>query len=106
MNKKKITSKRLKNFKILDKYLHKKNELHIGGTNCSPICYPLLIKNGKKLKEKLISKSIFVPTYWPGLNIESDYTYERKLIEHLVCLPVDQRYNDVHMMKIIEAING
>jgi hypothetical protein len=106
IDKKKVVSKRTKNFKILHNYLHQENELHTGLNNSSPLCYPLLVKNGKKLKEKLISKSIFVPTYWPGVNIEPDFKFERKLMEHLVCLPVDQRYDESHMMKMVEAING
>lgn len=103
INYKSVKEKRMVNFKYLDKYLSKYNELTFN--NNMTYMYPLLVKNGKKLKEKLIEKKIFVPTLWP--NVLDDTTtenFENSIVKNIVLLPIDQRYNIDDMKYIINII--
>lgn len=67
-----------------------------------PMIYPYLT-NRKTLRKELIEKRIFVATYWPGLDDILEET-ESMLVSHLIPIPIDQRYTQSDMKKIIETI--
>ena len=97
---------RQNNFKYLQEKLKYINEID---TNINefqiPMCYPLLIENGKYIKKSLITKKIFVPTFWPNVaDWASDNTFEYYLTENLICLPIDQRYGNKTMKKLIKNL--
>lgn len=94
--------KRLSNFKYLENRLGKINKLKIK-IKTTPFCYPLLIENGTKLKQYLISRKIFIPTLWP--NLEHLNSFEQNIVSNIVLIPCDQRYNANDMFYIISAIN-
>ncbi|MBO2544797.1 hypothetical protein J0871_10260 [Salegentibacter sp. BDJ18] len=96
------------NYKFLEKYLNKINLLQLNlDKNAVPLVYPLLLKDGHSLKRKLIQNKIFIPTYWPNvLTWTKENSFEKFLAENLVCLPIDQRYNEADMQVIIDLINN
>lgn len=101
-----IKNKREENFNTLHKKLKSYNELTISDSilNNGPMIYPLLIKN-RYLKDHLIKNNIFVATYWKdALSRTNDNDYEKYLINNLVPIPIDQRYNQQDMMYIIDKI--
>lgn len=94
--------KRLSNFEYLHKNLEKTNLLKFDiDSDDVPMVYPYLIKNDK-LKSKLIKNKIYVATYWDPQPIE---TQEGIFQKYLLPLPLDQRYNNSDMQKILEVIN-
>ena len=108
--------KRLKNFIFLHSKLSKTNKLNINLTKEDvPMIYPYLIKNGNKLREQLIKQKIYVAQYWNDLkNNTTQYntiqyallnTDEKKFIENLIAIPIDQRYSIKDMKKIMEVIH-
>ena len=103
-----VSKKRMTNFRFLENNLSKLNSLEINMENIiCPMIYPLLIENGKELREQLINNNIFIAQYWPGIlqNIRQD-SFESKLIQNLI--PIDQRYdiNDMqYILKVIKDIN-
>ena len=72
--------------------------------------YPYLCDN-KHLRERLQGNNIFTPTYWPQIS-EMDRgsnIFESYLAEHLIPLPIDQRYGrrDMHrIVSVIKECNG
>ena len=100
-------TQRISNFECLQKRFEKINNIDIKLNKSSvPMGYPLLISNGKRLKSFLISNKVFVPTYWPEiLDTIGDQCFERNLVENLVFIPIDQRYNASHMNEIIRLTN-
>lgn len=106
VNYKNVKSRRRKNYGILNKYLGNTNQLHFGDlTNIAcPMVYPYLLDD-LTLKQKLIDNSIFVATYWPNVMQwckQGDWEYE--LAQKTCFLPIDQRYGEEEMNKIIETI--
>lgn len=82
--------KRLENFNYLHSKLKGINELIIElDEDDIPMIYPLFIKKDE-LRDKLIKNKIYVAKYWDGIqeNIE-----EQELLNYLLPLPIDQRYN-------------
>ena len=108
----KVKQTRVENYNLFHEKFFESNDLKLDHLNSNsdsvPLCYPLLTNQGAKLKNYLISHKIYVPTYWPNvLNWKKDKTsLENKLVEDLVCLPIDQRYNKSDMNYIIEIIES
>ena len=101
----KIIKRRRINFKFLHSHLGERNLLKFKfSDDMTPMVYPYL-SSDLNLKKKLISQRIFVPTYWPNvLEYSENDSYERYLTTHLCPLPIDQRYRDEDMYRIIDNV--
>lgn len=100
-----VKRKRTINFRILNERLQKENELSFLNDSFEcPMVYPFLGEE-HSLKERLIKNGIFIATYWPNVSKWDDQSsLEGRLAHDLVCLPVDQRYNDSEMERIVDLI--
>jgi len=96
---------RNRNFRILHEALLEKNQLSIDPLVINgPLCYPLLT-NKENIKRKLISKRVFVPVYWPNVfNWTTSKMFENYLAQNLVSLPIDHRYNEADMERMINYL--
>jgi hypothetical protein len=102
----KIASIRRQNFEYLHSNLSTKNLLTIQiQDNNVPLVYPYLTINGELIKAKLLNKKIYIAKYWPTIKEWTNSELELKLIEDLVCLPIDQRYSTNQMEQIIKIIS-
>lgn len=98
---------RKSNFNYLHKYLGKINTLNIDFVDDEvPLVYPLLIEDSR-LRENLIRRKIFVPTYWPNVfDWAKKNSFEYYLSENLVSLPIDHRYSIDDMRTILTILNS
>lgn len=97
--------KRKNNFDVLHK--------HLGDTNKLPLChlkeyvpmvYPYLTDD-EFLRDRLISNRVFSPKYWPDVEKRcKSNDYEIYLTNHLVPLPIDQRYGFEDMLYIVNLV--
>jgi hypothetical protein len=105
-----VCNKRNQNFNELHTALQQSNRLsHIidGSSINGPMMYPYLCDN-KYLRKHLHENNIFTPTSWPqisGMGNGSN-SFESYLVEHLVPLPIDQRYGRHDMHRIVSVIKG
>lgn len=76
--------------------------LHYGEV---PMIFPYESPKGQELRRQLIAHKIFVAKYWPNVDewTEEDST-ERWMANHILPLPIDQRYDKEDMNRIIEII--
>lgn len=101
-----IKQRRRENFLMLHQDLRKTNLLEIPNmdTFAVPLVYPYRSTN-LNLKKELISKNIFVATYWPNVfEWTKPEDIEYKIAESVVCIPIDQRYGKEEMGLIIKEI--
>lgn len=101
-----IAEKRRENYLMIHKALGGDNNLDLPlESDAVPMVYPYLVPV-KGLREKLIENKIFVARYWPNV---LDWTTKDDIEYLLACqvqpLPIDQRYGEEEMKKIIEIIN-
>lgn len=96
---------RNRNFKILHEALSSKNKLAIDMAEIDgPMSYPLLVDK-ETVKKNLINKRVFVPVYWPNVfRWTTDRMFENYLAANLVALPIDQRYNEEDMGRVINYL--
>lgn len=95
------------NYRLLENGLGKINQLDLNMSNDEvPMVYPFMTDNAN-LKTKLIKNKIFVATYWPNIfEWCNNSSWEFQLAEKGCFLPVDQRYGEKEMKRIIEVILG
>lgn len=103
---KEISNRRLSNFYYLHKRLNHNNLLKIDtwGSFICPMVYPYYSSNNE-LKKKLIENKIYIATYWPNVLewcVSTDVEYQ--LADHVIALPIDQRYGKEDMDRIIKMI--
>ena len=96
-----VRERRNKNFRYLNEGLSKLNDLSIKQVS-GAFCYPLLLSNGKDLKQYSIKNNVYIPTLWP--NLKGLNEYEQRLVDDLLPLPCDQRYTIEDMRYIVKLI--
>lgn len=97
---------RRSNYEILAEALNPYNQLILPSLNSfeCPMVYPFLTDNDL-LRQHLIDNKIFVATYWPNvLKLCHEDSIESNLAKYLIPLPIDQRYNELDMRRIIDII--
>jgi len=99
--------KRRENYLRLHEALGDSNNLTLQlDEDAVPMVYPYLVPS-KGLREKLIENKVFLARYWPNVlewTTEDDIEY--LLAYQMQPLPIDQRYGEEEMIKIIEVIRN
>ncbi len=102
-----VRNKRRANYKFLHNTFASTNRLELPDANsfACPMVYPYLTDD-PTLRNRLIENGIFVATYWPNvLEWCEKSSVEYHLAQMLIPLPIDQRYNEEDMQRIINLIN-
>lgn len=99
-----VKKKRRKNYKYLFKKLKEINILKLNKTY-GFYMYPFYVKNGDKLKKYLISNKVYIPTLWPNVLDMNNDSLEYDIVNNLIPIPIDQRYDIEDMNYIVNLIN-
>lgn len=101
-----IIEKRRQNYLFLCDSLNKKNILQlpsIDSFSC-PMVYPFMTDD-ESLRGRLIQNKVFVARYWPNVSeCCSNEDIEYKFANHIIPLPIDQRYGKEDMKRVINII--
>lgn len=95
---------RNKNFYALHESLSRSNSLGVDLDDVDgPMCYPYFSDN-PSLKTILLSKRIFIPTYWPDILTRFNTpVFEKRCVKNIHPIPCDQRYSSKDMAKILSS---
>lgn len=98
--------KRRENYQMLHEALGEDNNFVLAlDEDAVPMVFPFLAPI-KGLREKLIESKVFVARYWPNvLEWTTEEDIEYLLAYQMQPLPIDQRYGDGDMKRIIDLIN-
>lgn len=100
-----VALQRRANYRMLQNALCNHNNLKITlEDDAVPMVYPYLVPD-KGLRDKLIENKIFVACYWPNVlkwSTKDDVEYAMAL--QMMPLPIDQRYGEEEMNRIISII--
>lgn len=100
-----VKTKRRDNYMLLESALSEKNgiSLPLAG-NAVPMVY-LYLSTDLELRQCLINNKIYVATYWPNvLDWCNEDDFEYQLTQLSLPLPIDQRYGEDDIKRIIELI--
>ena len=100
-----VSKRRKENYSFFRQMLSKSNELAImEDNNFVPMIYPYLTED-VTLRKRLIQNKIFVATYWQNVfDWCSSGSFEYKLAENMLPLPIDQRYEQKDLVRILKVI--
>ncbi|GHV66211.1 hypothetical protein FACS1894199_09160 [Bacteroidia bacterium] len=100
-----IREKRKNNFNFVHQKLRASNQFTFGRTSLvAPMVYPYW-SSQEGLRSKLIANKIFVSTYWKNvLEWVSSEGIEQTFVNELLPLPIDQRWDENDMEKMIKMI--
>ena len=103
-----IVAKRRQNYQYLSSALDATNQLRLPTMDTfeCPMVYPYLTDDDT-LRAKLIEHKVFVARYWPNVQKWTSVdSVEYRLATHVIPLPIDQRYDEKDMQRIIDLIAG
>lgn len=101
-----VKKRRLDNFNILQQSLPTDFPISMAEDDV-PLVYPLLVKDGNDVRAKLIQNQIFCAQYWPNVLKDSKPgELEYELTNNLVNLPIDQRYDEEVMERIVNIMKN
>jgi dTDP-4-amino-4,6-dideoxygalactose transaminase len=72
-----------------------------------PLYFPIIVDDRSALQKHLVDNAIYAPIVWPKdeqqpIQCEgAEYLYN-----HLLCIPIDQRYNQDDMRRIAKVIDN
>lgn len=70
-----------------------------------PLYFPILVKDRSSLQQLFVKNEIYAPVVWPKPVCQAEVCEGAEyLYEHLLCIPVDQRYDKVDMMRVISVM--
>lgn len=98
---------RLQNYSTLHQELRAINHLQLPDSpSHAPMCYPL-VSGIPGLRDSLIDAGVALPLYWPEV-IGNTHACdeENRLARQLLPLPIDQRYTESDMKRLVALILG
>lgn len=101
-----VITRRKKNYILLDEILSQRNLLYFTlESSLVPMIYPYLV-NDVNMHKILIENKVYVPKYWANVLVWTHGKgFETNLFKRLVPIPIDQRYTEVDMKRILSIIN-
>lgn len=73
----------------------------------APLYFTLYVENRRDLQMKLAKESIYAPVIWPvedeNVLISEEVRY---IYDHLLAIPIDQRYDGQDMQRVVDVINN
>lgn len=104
-----LVNKRRYNFNVLRSSLEGQllPLFSLGGNQAVPLYFPVLVEDRAVLQKHLVQNAIYAPVVWPKDEkqpIQSEGA--ENAYEHLLCIPIDQRYDADDMGRIVEVINS
>ena len=79
---------------------------NLNDVTTAPLYFTIYVKDRSSLQRKLAQDAIYAPVIWPVedervlINEEVKYIYD-----HILAIPIDQRYNKSDMQRVTEIIN-
>lgn len=98
---------RQKNYTVLHHALRGLNRLSLpDAPPAAPMCYPF-VSGIPGLRDTLIDAGVALPLYWPEVLENTGFNdIENRLVRQLLPLPLDQRYREDDMQRMIQLILG
>jgi len=101
-----IAKRRSQNFEFLYKELGMINKLAIKVPE-GPYMYPYYCEQGERVRKIMQQRKIYVPILWPEVLSNCDTeSLEYKYALNILPLPVDQRYDEVDMKRIVDVLQS
>lgn len=101
-----LIGKRRANFHLLSKELNQYvRPVFSFGKREVPLYFPMLVEDREALQKHLVMNAIYAPVVWPKDDKQPKQCIgAENAYKHLLCIPIDQRYETDDMERIVEVI--
>lgn len=99
-----VRRQRIANYNVLHTALRATNNLSLELGDAVPMVYPYMPGDGSILRSRLQQQRIYTAKYWDNILQWNSPEWEQSLVNHMLPLPLDQRYDITEMKKIISFI--
>ena len=109
LNKVNLVRKRRENFELLSNELTGKIKpvFRVGSIMEVPLYFPVLVDDRTGLQKHLANYAIYAPVVWPKDEQQpTQCEGAENAYQHLLCIPIDQRYDADDMYRIVDTINN
>lgn len=103
-----LKRKRRENFKLLESIINSRvKTVFCLNSQEVPLYFPIIVDERSALQKHLVDNAIYAPVVWPKdeqqpMQCEgAEYLYK-----HLLCIPIDQRYDQDDMRRIAKVIDN
>lgn len=107
LDKEELVRKRRNNYKLLEVSLTSKvSRVFSLKEGVVPLYFPILVDDRASLQRCLIDNAVYAPIVWPKDEFQPIQSKETEhLYQHMLCIPIDQRYDNDDMNRVIGVIN-
>ncbi len=72
-----------------------------------PLYCPIMVTERQHIQKFLCDRGIYAPIIWPKPDMLPDISGNRsKLYQNMLCIPIDQRYGEEDMDRIVNVLSG
>lgn len=104
-----LKAKRRENYKVMVKGIESVDGIKVMfdvlPDGITPLYLPLLVENRQEVQLKLRNEAIYAPVIWPKAECIDCKPETKYLYEHMLCIPIDQRYGTDDMQRIVDCLN-
>ena len=103
-----VIEKRRKNYIELNRYICKSGiESVFSTTDFVPLVYPIYVNNRDRFRSYLMENQIYCAVHWPLKETKLENNEDaNKIFQNIISLPIDQRYNSIHIRYLIKTIQN
>lgn len=104
-----LINKRRRNFSVLQEGMCNSVTPLFNGSLVeeTPLYFPVYVDDRLSLQRHLAQNAIYAPVVWPKDESQAKQCEgAENAYEHLLCIPIDQRYDEEDMNRIIDVINN
>lgn len=103
---------RFENYSYLYRYINQNDRVRFVHNDLddlvsAPLYFPIFCESRSVLQKQLAENKIYAPVLWPVpeyyLNLDESSQY---IYDHILAIPIDQRYRDCDMARICDVINN
>jgi len=108
LNVEELINKRKNNFNILRTSLKGLFQplFSLDSNQTVPLYFPILVEDRSALQKYLVQNAIYAPIVWPkDVKQPEQCDGAEYMYEHLLCIPIDQRYDADEMNCVVEVVN-
>lgn len=106
-----LQRKRQANFRMLYTLLRDNSTIELlnalDEVSFVPFSLPILVNNQIEIQTKLAHRGVYAPVLWPICeNAKKECVFSKYISEHILSLPIDQRYSIHDMIEIANRVNN
>ena len=89
----------------IESFIYLKKVIDVDINDSCPLYFPVYVNEREKIQSYLSKSSVYCPIIWKKASqIDREDSVSGYMYSHMLCFPIDQRYGEDEMKKIIKLL--